>query len=60
MGDAAGFNEVAEPPNLIPEGIIAALKAGKFHVFPDSMAKQIGEAYDSFAKNVVKAEITEG
>ncbi|MEM9219210.1 MAG: SDR family oxidoreductase [Cyanobacteria bacterium P01_F01_bin.150] len=60
MGDTAGFDEVAEPPNLVPEGIIAALRAGEFHVFPDSMAKQIGEAYDSFAKNVVEAEITEG
>ncbi|MEM9274767.1 MAG: SDR family oxidoreductase [Cyanobacteria bacterium P01_F01_bin.143] len=58
MGDAAGFNEVAEPPNLIPEGIIAALRTGEFHVFPDSMAKQLGKAYDSFAKNVVEAEIT--
>lgn len=60
MGDAAGLTEIAEPPTLVAEGIIAALKAGEFHVFPDTMAKQIGGAYQSFAKNVVEVSITEG
>ena len=60
MGDAAGLTEIAEPPSLVPQAIIAALKAGEFHVFPDSMAKQIGSAYDSFATNVVEASISEG
>ncbi|MEM7771821.1 MAG: SDR family oxidoreductase [Cyanobacteria bacterium P01_E01_bin.6] len=60
MGDAAGLTEIAEPPSLVPEGIIEALKAGEFHVFPDSMAKQIGSAYNSFAKNVVEVTMTEG
>ena len=48
MGDAAGLTEIAEPPELVGEALVAALKAGEFHVFPDSMAKQIGEAYQSF------------
>jgi len=56
MGDAAGLSEIAEPPELVGEAIIAALKAGEFHVFPDSMARQIGEAYRSFAENVVEAD----
>ncbi len=60
MGDAAGLTEIAEPPTLVADGIIAALKAGEFHVFPDSMAKQIGGAYESFAKNVVEVNMTEG
>jgi NAD(P)-dependent dehydrogenase (short-subunit alcohol dehydrogenase family) len=60
MGDAAGLSEIAEPPELVGEAIVAALKVGDFHVFPDSMAKQIGEAYQSFAENVVEADLTEG
>ena len=60
MGDAAGLSEIAEPPELVGEAIVAALKAGDFHVFPDSMSKQIGEAYQSFAENVVEADLTEG
>lgn len=60
MGDAAGLTEVAEPPTLVADGIIEALRAGDFHVFPDSMAKQIGGAYKSFAENVVEANMSEG
>jgi NAD(P)-dependent dehydrogenase (short-subunit alcohol dehydrogenase family) len=60
MGDAAGLSEIAEPPELVGEAIVASLKAGEFHVFPDSMAKQIGGAYQSFAENVVEAEMLEG
>lgn len=60
MGDAAGLTEIAEPPQLVPEAIIAALESGDFHVFPDSMAKQIGGAYASFAENVVEADLSEG
>jgi len=54
MSDAAGLTEVAEPPELVAEGIIEALKTGDFHVFPDSMAKQMGSAYESFAESVVE------
>jgi NAD(P)-dependent dehydrogenase (short-subunit alcohol dehydrogenase family) len=60
MGDDAGLTEIAEPPELVGESIVDALKAGEFHAFPDSMAKQIGGAYESFAKNVVEAELPEG
>lgn len=54
MSDAAGMTEVAEPPALVADGIIEALKTGDFHVFPDLMAKQMGGAYKSFAENVVE------
>ncbi len=60
MGDSAGLSEIAEPPELVGEAIVTALKSGEFHVFPDSMAKQIGEAYGSFAKNIVEADLMEG
>lgn len=60
MGDAAGLNDIAEPPSVVADALIAALQAGAFHVFPDSMAKQIGSAYKSFAENVVEASMSEG
>ncbi|XGV94631.1 MAG: SDR family oxidoreductase [Leptolyngbya sp. BL-A-14] len=60
MGDAAGMTAIAESPTSVAEGILEALKAGDFHVFPDKMAKQIGSAYQSFALNVVEANMSEG
>ncbi|MEO1396605.1 MAG: SDR family oxidoreductase [Cyanobacteria bacterium J06634_5] len=60
MGDEAGLTEIAEPPSLVADGMLEALAMGLFHVFPDSMAKQIGGAYASFATNVVEANISEG
>ncbi len=59
MGDAAGLSEIAEPPSLVGDAIVEALKDGRFHVFPDSMAKQIGSAYESFAGQVVEASMNE-
>lgn len=60
MAQDAGLGEVAEPATLVSEGIIAALKDDKFHLFPDTMAKQIGSAYQSFAVNIVEANLMEG
>jgi len=60
MAQDAGLAEMAEPPSLVSDGIVAALKAGKFHLFPDTMAKQIGEAYQPFAVNIVEAEPSRG
>lgn len=60
MGDDAGLTEIAEPPSLVGEEIIEALRVGNFHVFAGSMAKQMGSAYKSFAENVVEANISEG
>lgn len=59
MGDDAGLTDIAEPPSLVGEAIVKALETGEFHVYPDSMAKQIGENYSSFAKNVVEANLME-
>lgn len=60
MGDSAGFQEIAEPPALVVEAMIDALRAGDFHTFPDSMAKQIGAAYKSYAEDVIEAEMSVG
>lgn len=53
MGHAAGFDEIAEPPHVVADALVAALAAGEFHVFPDSMARDIGGAYASFAQRIV-------
>lgn len=60
MADSAGMGEIAEPPSIVAESIVAALKAGDFHVFPDSMAKGVGSTYQSFADNIVEANLMEG
>ncbi len=60
MANTAGFTEIGEPPSVVSEQIVAALKAGDFHLFPDSMAKQVGAAYQSFAENIVEANLMEG
>jgi short-subunit dehydrogenase len=60
MAEKAGLGEIAEPPSVVPEAIIAALESGEFHVFPDTMAKQIGRAYHSFARDIVEANLMEG
>jgi NAD(P)-dependent dehydrogenase (short-subunit alcohol dehydrogenase family) len=60
MGDAAGLSGIAEPASLVGDAIIAALRDGEFHAYPDSMAKQVGAAYVDFARNVVEADFSEG
>ncbi|TWU00078.1 (S)-1-Phenylethanol dehydrogenase [Botrimarina colliarenosi] len=58
MGDHAGFDD-SDPPLVVAEGIVAALAAGDFHLFPDKMAKQFGEAYAGFAAGVIDADPAE-
>lgn len=60
MGAAAGLEDIAEPPSLVGEALVAAMAKGEFHVFPDSMAKQIGAAYAGFAAGVIEAAGGEG
>ncbi|GEQ85111.1 short-chain dehydrogenase [Patiriisocius marinistellae] len=52
MAEKAGFEETSTK-ETVSEGIVSALKAGDFHLFPDEMAKQIEEAYKGFSENVV-------
>lgn len=52
----AGLGDMpSDPPAVVGESIVAALKSGDFHVFPDTMAKQIGDAYQTFADAVIEA-----
>ncbi len=60
MADSAGITEMAEPPSLVAEGIIQALKNGSFHAYCGSLAKNIGSAYQSFATSIVETSISEG
>jgi len=57
MADKAGFKDVSST-ETVAEGIIEALKAGDFHLFPDEMAKQVEEAYKGFAENVVLSDMS--
>ncbi len=58
MGDQVGFGDAADSPEKVAKGIVDALAAGDFHLFPDSMAKDVGAAYASFAENVIEAEMS--
>jgi hypothetical protein len=54
MAKDAGIGAYAEPPSLVGEGIVTALRDGEFHVFPDSMAKELGSLYRSYAESVIE------
>lgn len=60
MADSAGLTEIAEPPTVVADGIISALQSGEFHVFPDTMARQIWQGYEPFARAVVESSMQEG
>lgn len=60
MADTAGLTEIAEPPSVVADGIISALREDRFHVFPDSMAKDFWSAYESYATNMVEKAMQEG
>ena len=59
MGNEAGLSEIAEPAVLVPQAIIKAIAEGSFHAYPDTMAKQIGSAYQQFATGVIEANLME-
>ncbi len=52
MASSAGFDEGA-PVSEVSDGIVRALAAGDFHLFPDEMAQGVGSAYESFSEAVV-------
>ncbi len=59
MAATAELAGTADPPSLVAEGIVAALKSGEFHLFPDTLAQRIGNAYRSFSREVIEADIEE-
>lgn len=56
MAADAGLADIADPPSVVAQGILAALKNGDFHVFPDTMAKDFWAAYQGFAEQIIEAE----
>ncbi len=56
MAAKAGFDE-ADTVTSVSEGIVTALKAGDFHLFPDAMAKLFEGEYQSYATNIINADI---
>ncbi|BBM86709.1 SDR family oxidoreductase [Candidatus Uabimicrobium amorphum] len=56
MAEDAGISDIAEPVTVVSEGIINSLKSGDFHLFPDTIARDLGEKYQSFAQNAILAE----
>lgn len=59
MANDAGLSEVAEPPSLVADAIFESLAEGRFHAWPDSMAKDLGAAFQSFAENVIESDMSE-
>lgn len=55
MANDAGIGDYAESPSLVAEGIVTALRDGAFHVFPDSMAKELERYYRSYAESVIES-----
>ena len=55
MANDAGFEDMVDSVETVSEGIVESLKNGDFHLFPDKMAKDIEQAYTSFAQGVVEA-----
>ena len=56
MAADAGFEDIADPPEVVAQAIVAALRAGEFHVFPDTMAKELWAAYQGFAEQIIEAQ----
>ena len=54
MGHAAGLDDVAEPPEVVADALVQALRDGQFHGFAGTMAGQMGTAYQSFAEAVIE------
>ncbi len=57
MARDGGFDERAEPATVVASAIADALNAGRFHVFPDSIARQLGGEYENFAANIIETEL---
>ena len=60
MANDAGIGEIAEPPSLVADSIVTGMKNGDFHVFPDTMAKQIESQYQNYAQNIIQVNLMEG
>ena len=55
MAISSGFAEDSELPSVVSEDIVTSLKEGKFHLFPDKMAKDYEKTYNNFAEAIIEA-----
>lgn len=60
MANDAGLAEIAEPVEIVSRAIVAGIEQNRFHVFPDTMARQVEAAYQGFAQNVIEADMNAG
>lgn len=58
MAAEAGIEETS-PVSSVSDGIVSALAAGDFHLFPDSFAKQYEAAYRGFSDEIVMSDVSE-
>lgn len=58
MAAQAGFDD-GFSASTVSEGIVSALAAGDFHLFPDEMAKQFEAAYQNFSDSIVMSDFSE-
>lgn len=56
MANEAGMGEMGHPVDSVSEGIVASLKAGDFHLFPDEMAKQFEASYSSYSNSFIETQ----
>lgn len=56
MAVQAGMTEGTEPPGVVADGIVAALKVGQVHLFPDTLARQFWHAYESYATSMLESD----
>ncbi|MEM9941239.1 MAG: SDR family oxidoreductase [Planctomycetota bacterium] len=57
--DDDDLQAIAEPPSLVANAIFDAIENQTFHVWPDSMAKEVGSVYQNFAENIIEADLQE-
>lgn len=58
MAKQAGF-DAADPVETVSEGIVKALAAGNFHLFPDEVAKHFETGYQEYSNAFITAELAE-
>ena len=59
MGNEAGLSDIAEPAEVVSRAIVESLKADEFHIFPDSLARKVGIVYQTFARDIIEANLME-
>lgn len=54
MANQAGMADIAEPPSLVADALFEAIQKNTFHVFPDTLARQFGQAYSGYAQTFIE------